>query len=85
MIEPHLVEERLRSGIAGLSHLELRDLTGGKDHFEATIVAAAFEGLSRVARHQLVYRTLGDWMHGPVHALTMQTLTPTEWTARKGA
>lgn len=84
MIEPHLVEERLRANLPGLSHLELRDLTGTKDHYEATIVASGFEGLSRVARHQLVYRTLGDWMQGPVHALTMQTLTPAEWAARAG-
>ncbi len=85
MIEPHLVEERLRSGVDGLTHLSLRDLTGTKDHYEATIVASAFDGLSRVARHQLVYRTLGDWMQGPVHALTMTTLTPAEWAARGGA
>lgn len=85
MIEPHLVEERLRAGITGLSHLALRDLTGTKDHYEATLVASAFEGLSRVARHQVVYRALGELMQGPVHALTMTTLTPAEWAARGGA
>jgi len=79
MIEPNLVEERLRGGIPDVSHLELRDLTGTKDHYEAVIVAAGFEGLSRVGRHQLVYRALGELMQGPVHALTMQTLTPKEW------
>lgn len=79
MIEPSLVEERLRGGIPDVSHLELRDMTGTKDHYEAVIVASGFEGLSRVRRHQLVYQALGELMQGPVHALTMQTLTPKEW------
>jgi len=84
MIEPSLVEERLRSGIPDVSHLELRDLTGTKDHYEAVIVATGFEGLSRVRRHQLVYQALGELMQGPVHALTMQTLTPSEWATSRG-
>ena len=84
MIEPSLVEERHRSGIPDVSHLELRDLTGTKDHYEAVIVATGFEGLSRVRRHQLVYQALGELMQGPVHALTMQTLTPSEWATSRG-
>jgi stress-induced morphogen len=82
MIEPKLVEESLRAGIADVVHLELRDMTGTKDHYEAVIVAEAFTGVSRVGRHQLVYKALGDLMLGPVHALTMQTLSPAEWEAR---
>lgn len=82
MIEPKLVEETLRAGVADVVHLELRDLTGTKDHYEALIVAGAFSGLARVKRHQLVYAALGELMLGPVHALTMQTLTPEEWEAR---
>lgn len=79
MIEPTDLEARLRAGLPGLTHLELRDLTGTKDHYEAVLVASEFEGRSRVARHQAVYRALGELMAGPVHALTMKTLTPSEW------
>lgn len=83
MIEPKVVEDVLREKLASVTHLELRDLTGTKDHYEAVIVAQAFEGLGRVKRHQLVYAALGELMAGPVHALTMQTLSPAEWDAQK--
>ncbi|MDX1443572.1 MAG: BolA/IbaG family iron-sulfur metabolism protein [Gammaproteobacteria bacterium] len=47
-------------------------------HFEARIVSDAFEGKNTVQRHRMVYATLGDKMGGEIHALSMQTLTPTE-------
>jgi acid stress-induced BolA-like protein IbaG/YrbA len=42
-------------------------------------VSAAFDGKSRVQRHQLVYGALGDRMRQEIHALSMRTLTPGEW------
>lgn len=83
MISPDDVSARLRAGLSDVTHLELRDLTGGKDHYEAVIVAGAFAGKSKVARHQLVYRALGELMAGPIHALTMRTLTPEEWASER--
>jgi len=72
--------EQLQSLIAqGLpcTHLEV---TGDGRHWSALIVSAAFEGKRLIARHQLVYATLGQRMHtDEVHALSMKTLTPTEW------
>lgn len=47
-------------------------------HFEATVVAAAFAGKLPLARHRLVYATLGDLMGGAIHALSLKTLTPEE-------
>lgn len=84
MIEPSDVEARLRAGIPGLRHVALRDLTGTRDHYEAVLVAAEFDGKSKVARHQVVYRALGELMAGPIHALTMRTLSPTEYAAEGG-
>ena len=52
---------------------------GDGRHFFATIVSAEFDGASRVARHQRVYRALGDRMREQIHALSMKTLTPAEW------
>lgn len=49
-------------------------------HFEATIVSPAFEGKRMVQQHQLVYGALGDRMRAEIHALSMQTYTPTQWT-----
>jgi stress-induced morphogen len=82
MVEIPVLEQRLRDGIEGLTHLELKDLTGTKDHYEAVVVAAAFEGKSRVAQHQIVYGALGELMAGPVHALALTTYTPAAYASR---
>ena len=47
-------------------------------HFEATVVCAAFAGKLPLARHRMVYATLGDRMGGAIHALALKTLTPDE-------
>jgi acid stress-induced BolA-like protein IbaG/YrbA len=47
-------------------------------HFEATVVAEAFRGKLPLARHRLVYATLGDRMGGEIHALALKTITPDE-------
>ncbi len=60
------------------AEIEFNDLTGGGDHWQATIVAPTFDGLSRIARQRSIYAALGELMHGPVHAFTMRTLTPAE-------
>ena len=51
-------------------------------HFEATVVASQFAGKLPLARHRLVYATLGDLMGGAIHALALKTLTPEEAAAR---
>jgi acid stress-induced BolA-like protein IbaG/YrbA len=61
------------------------EVEGDGRHFFATIVSPAFEGLSRVRRHQQVYAALGDRMRAQIHALSMQTLTPAEWAAAGGS
>ena len=47
-------------------------------HFEATVVSEAFAGKLPLARHRLVYATLGERMGGEIHALALKTLTPAE-------
>jgi len=78
MVTPESIRDGIAAGIA-CDHVEV---TGDGAHFEALIVAAAFEGLSRVRRHQLVYGALGDRMREEIHALSMATLTPAEWAER---
>lgn len=51
-------------------------------HFEATVVSEAFAGKLPLARHRLVYATLGERMGGEIHALALRTLTPDEAGAR---
>jgi acid stress-induced BolA-like protein IbaG/YrbA len=52
-------------------------------HFEAEVVSAAFQGKLPLARHRMVYATLGDLMGGAIHALSLRTVTPEE--ASRGA
>lgn len=47
-------------------------------HFEATVISAAFAGKLPLARHRMVYATLGERMGGEIHALSLTTLTPDE-------
>ena len=47
-------------------------------HFEATVISDAFAGKLPLARHRMVYATLGELMGGAIHALQLKTLTPAE-------
>jgi acid stress-induced BolA-like protein IbaG/YrbA len=81
MVTPTQIEGYLAAKLA-CEHLAV---DGDGAHFQAVIVSTAFEGKSRVARHQVVYAALGDRMREEIHALSMQTLTPAEWQARHHA
>ncbi|MBN3724090.1 BolA family protein [Burkholderia sp. Ac-20379] len=48
-------------------------------HYTVTIVAAAFAGKSRVARHRLVYDALADAMQRGIHALAIVAYAPDEF------
>ena len=63
-------ESHLHAGHAGA-----RD---GRGHFRVTIVSPRFAGLSRIARHRLVFASLGDLMQTDIHALTLQAFSPEE-------
>jgi len=52
-------------------------------HFEAVVVSPAFAGKLPLARHRLVYATLGERMGGEIHALSLKTLTPAEAEGRR--
>ena len=71
--------EDVRSYIQNHLSCDWLQVEGDGRHFFATIVAPAFEGKSRIARHQLVYQALGDRMREQIHALSMKTYTPDEW------
>ena len=53
-------------------------------HFAAVVVAEAFDGKRAVARHQMVYKTLGDHMRADIHALSIRALTPAEFDLERG-
>jgi acid stress-induced BolA-like protein IbaG/YrbA len=74
MVTPDSIQASIEAALA----CDLVEVRGDGHHFEALVVSPAFRGLSRVARHRLVYATLGERMREEVHALSMTTLTPEE-------
>jgi BolA protein len=52
----------------------------GGGHFQVLVVSDRFRGLSRIAAQRIVYEALGDLMVRDIHALSMRTLTPEEWS-----
>ena len=70
---------------AGLPQAEVRVASDDNTHFEAQIISVAFAGKRSLARHQLVYATLGELMGREIHALSIQAYTPEEWRVRAGA
>ena len=73
---PQEVRDFIAAGLP-CTHLEVE---GDGRHFFATIVSAEFTGLNRIKRHQRVYAALGERMREQIHALSMKTLAPEEWT-----
>ncbi len=79
MDEDHIIE-RVRAALPD-AEVDLSDLTGTGDHWQARVVSSAFEGTSQVTRHRMVYQALREELRGPIHALALQTLTPAEAAA----
>lgn len=77
MISAQELETLLKNAFPD-AEIQLKDLTGGKDHWQAEIKSGAFAGLSQIARHRKVYAALAEEMKGPIHALSLKTLAPGE-------
>jgi acid stress-induced BolA-like protein IbaG/YrbA len=75
------VADLIRAGLPGASvQVESDDNT----HFAARVVALQFAGKRPIARHQLVYGTLGALMGREIHALSIEAFTPDELSGRGG-
>ena len=66
------LKQRIEAAIPG-AKADVTDLTGGGDHFRATVVAPEFAGLSRIEQHRRVYAVFGPEIGGPIHALSLVT------------
>ena len=66
-----LIKEKLPD-----AEIHIEDLRGDGDHYAAYISSSAFEGLSRIKQHQLVYNSLQGKMGNELHALALKTSVP---------
>jgi stress-induced morphogen len=69
------IKQRIESAIPDAT-ADVEDWTGGGDHFRATVVSPAFDGLSRIQQHKLVMDVFAGEIGGPIHALSVKTQTP---------
>jgi acid stress-induced BolA-like protein IbaG/YrbA len=76
---PERIADLIRAGLPGAT---VRVESDDNTHFASQIVAAQFAGLRPIARHQLVYKTLGALVGREIHALSIDALTPEEFSAR---
>ncbi|MCY7336150.1 MAG: BolA family transcriptional regulator [Chamaesiphon sp.] len=80
-ITPSQVKAKIEAGIPE-SIVQITDLTGGGDHYQAVVVSSQFAGKSLIQQHQLVYGTVREAMDsGAIHALALKTYTPETWQA----
>ncbi len=81
MMHPEQVQAIIAAGIS-CQHLKV---VGDGQHFEALIVSSEFVGKNRVQRQQAVNAVLRQHFNsGELHALSMKTQTPEEWSATRG-
>lgn len=74
-MNPDTIRQLIEQGLPGAS---VRVQGDDGVHFEATVISASFQGKLPLARHRMVYATLGERMGGEIHALALKTLTPEE-------
>ena len=87
----HEIKSRLTKTMA-IDHLAILDRTGkhqkhkqydGGGHFQIKIVSSAFEGVSLLDRHKLVYQALDGMIKSEIHALGLKTISTSEWIKNK--
>ncbi len=78
MISPNQLEAMIKAGLPDAT-VVAEDMKGTGDHYQVAVVSSAFEGLSLVKRHQLVYKAVNAAMSSDaIHALSLDTSTPDE-------
>ncbi len=80
-MDPSRIKSLIEQGLPG-ARVEVDGPDGV--HFEARVVSAAFAGKLPLARHRLVYATLGALMGNEIHALALKTQTPDEAARGRG-
>jgi acid stress-induced BolA-like protein IbaG/YrbA len=78
-MDPGQVADLIRQAIPD-TQVDVR--SDDNTHFAALLIGVAFQGLRPLARHQLVYRALGERVGREIHALSIEAYTPQEWSVR---
>ena len=84
------IEEKLHVALTP-SHLEVLNESsnhnvppGSESHFKVTVVSDEFEGKMLIARHRIINKLLAEELAGAIHALSIHSFTPSEWSDKNG-
>jgi len=79
-MQPEEIQKIIEAGIDNSQAI----VTGDGSKYEATVISDAFDGMSMVKEHQLVYKLLNEYIaSGAIHALTIKAYTPEEWSEKQ--
>ncbi len=67
-VDPSELKQRIEAGIPGAT----AQVSGDGQHFDAVVSGPAFNGLSRIAQHKLVYDVFGAELGDRIHALSIK-------------
>ncbi len=76
--EFEFVEKIIKTGLPD-ALVFVEDMTGTKDHLAITVVSDAFEGKLLFQQHQILMNLLKDELKARIHAVKLQTLTPSKY------
>ena len=74
--------EQIKDFISEQLDCSYLSVDGDGVHFEATAVSDKFLGISKIARHKMIYEILGDKMKAEIHALSIKAFTSKEWAEK---
>jgi stress-induced morphogen len=68
------LQQLLERAFPDATELRVEDRTGGGDHFQVTVAAPRFDGLSLLDQHRLVNEALAEPLRdGRIHELRIKT------------
>lgn len=84
MYNAEKIEEILTGAFQG-GDVQVIDLTGTGNHFQALVIWKGFEGMPRIQQHQAVMAPLQEGLKEAIHALQIKTFTPESWKKKETA
>lgn len=75
-MDPKEIKTLIENGLPGA---EVNVMSDDNTHYAAVVISSEFAGKRAIARHQLVYKCLGQLMGNEIHAMSIRAHTPDEW------
>ncbi|MBT8131484.1 MAG: BolA/IbaG family iron-sulfur metabolism protein [Gammaproteobacteria bacterium] len=81
-MDPKEIKTLIENGLPGA---QVNVMSDDNTHYAAVVISSEFAGKRAIARHQLVYKCLGQLMGNEIHAMSIRAHTPDEWQDLKAA